>query len=73
LFSIIRVRVCRKTLIKDISKISDLPAETIEEYRQYGWTDEEIVENFNDAINFLNSNLETVEKAQMFPFWRTYI
>jgi hypothetical protein len=51
-------------VIKDISKISDLPLETIEEYRQYGWTDEEIVENLNDAINFLNSNLHSNELAQ---------
>ncbi len=51
-------------VIKGISKISDLSAETIEEYRQYGWTDEEIVENLNDTINFLNSNLHSNELTE---------
>jgi hypothetical protein len=43
-------------MIKGISRISDLPREAVAEYRKYGWTDEEIVENLNDAVNFLNSN-----------------
>jgi hypothetical protein len=46
-------------MLKDISEVSDLPAETIEEYKRHGWTDEEIVENLNDAINFLNSHLRS--------------
>jgi hypothetical protein len=44
-------------VIIDISKISDLPGKTVEEYRKYGWTDEEIVENLNDAIDYLNAYL----------------
>lgn len=51
-------------MIKGIAKISDLPHEAVVEYRKYGWTDEEIVENLNDAINFLNSNLHSNELAQ---------
>lgn len=47
-------------MIRDIAKISDLPAETVEEYRKGGWTDEEIVENLNDAINFLNRYLRRI-------------
>jgi len=51
-------------MIKGIAKISDLPHEAVVEYRKYGWTDEEIVENLNDAINFLNSNLNSNELTQ---------
>jgi hypothetical protein len=54
-------------VIKRISKISELPVETIVEYRNYGWTDEEIVENLNDAINFLNSNLHCNELTAEIP------
>lgn len=50
-------------MIKDISKVSDLPVQTVAEYRKYGWTDEEIVENLNDAISFLNSNLHCEDWA----------
>jgi len=51
-------------MIKGVSKILDLPHEAVEQYRKYGWTDEEIVENLNDAINFLNSNLHCNELTQ---------
>jgi hypothetical protein len=51
-------------MIKCVSKILDLPREAVEQYRKYGWTDEEIVENLNDAINFLNSNLDCNEPTQ---------
>ena len=44
-------------MIKNISKISDLPYETLQEYRKKGWSDEEIMENINDAVDFLNSHL----------------
>ena len=50
-------------MIKDISNISDLPEQTVEEYRKRGWTDEEIVENLNDAISYLNSNLNSMDSA----------
>ena len=51
-------------MIKGVSKILDLPREVLEQYRKYGWTDEEIVENLDDAINFINSNLDCNEPAQ---------
>lgn len=44
-------------MIIHILKVSDLPGKTVKEYRKYGWTDEEIVENLNDAIDYLNSYL----------------
>jgi len=46
-----------KPVIKNISKITDLPVKTLQVYRGYDWTDEEIVENLNDAIALLNSHL----------------
>jgi hypothetical protein len=44
-------------MIRTISKIIDLPPEVLENYRRIGWTDEETVENLNEAIDFLNSHL----------------
>jgi biopolymer transport protein ExbD len=57
----------RRQVIRDISKISDLPLKTIEGYRKYGWTDEEIIENLNDAIDFLNSHLHCDELVAEIP------
>ena len=54
-------------MIEDISKISDLPARTVEEYRRYGWTEEEIVENLGAAIHFLNSYLPCGEPNTEIP------
>ncbi len=54
-------------MIKEISKISDLPAGTVKDYRRFGWTDEEIVENLNDAINFLNLHLRWVKRGDEIP------
>jgi hypothetical protein len=44
-------------MIRTISKIVDLPPAVLENYRNIGWTDEETVENLNEAIDFLNSHL----------------
>jgi len=44
-------------MIRTISKIVDLPPEVLENYREIGWTDEETLENFNEAIDFLSSHL----------------
>ncbi len=48
-------------MIKPIAYVSDLSPLMVEEYRRYGWTDEEIIENLSDAINCLNSHFFSVE------------
>jgi hypothetical protein len=50
-------------LIKQVSRISDIRTETIAEYTQHGWMDEEIVENLSDAINFLNSRFHCLNEV----------
>ncbi|MFZ2445332.1 MAG: hypothetical protein WAW37_03155 [Syntrophobacteraceae bacterium] len=42
-------------MIRPVAALSDLPPEVIEEYRKKGWTDEEIIESFSDAVDFFNS------------------
>ena len=44
-------------MIKSISKVSELPQETLQDYRKKGWSDDEIMENVNDAADFLNSQI----------------
>jgi hypothetical protein len=44
-------------MIRYISEIADLPPEVLDNYRNIGWSDEETVENLNEAIDFLNSHL----------------
>lgn len=44
-------------MIRCVSNISDLPYSLVEIYRRNGWIDEEILENFSDAVKFLNSHL----------------
>ncbi len=44
-------------MIEYISEVTDLPPNVLEDYRKIGWTDEETVENLNEAIDFLNSHL----------------
>ncbi len=44
-------------MIEYISDVTDLPPNVLENYRKIGWTDDETVENLNEAIEFLNSHL----------------
>ena len=44
-------------MIQSVSDVSDLPPQILEEYRKKGWSDEEILENFSDAIDFINSRI----------------
>jgi broad-specificity NMP kinase len=41
-------------MIRDISQISDFPPELLKRLRECGWTDDEILENLQDAIDFVN-------------------
>jgi len=43
-------------LIRDIVDIAELPPELLYKCRNMGWSDEEIIENLGDAIDYLNSH-----------------
>ncbi len=44
-------------MIKSISKVSELPHQTLQEYRKKGWTDDQIMQDINNAVDFLNSQI----------------
>jgi hypothetical protein len=44
-------------MIPSISKISDLPRDIVKKYKMCGWTNEEILEHWGDAVHFLNTRI----------------
>lgn len=44
-----------RMLFRYVSNVGDLPAELLRKCRRIGWSDEEIVENLGDAVDFLNA------------------
>jgi hypothetical protein len=54
-------------MTRTITRIADLPPNVLENYRKIGWTDEETVENLNEAIDFLNSHLWCVNLDEDIP------
>jgi len=42
-------------MIPAASKLNDLPPELLAQCRAMGWSDDEIIENLEDAADFLNA------------------
>jgi hypothetical protein len=43
-------------LIRHIDDVAELPSQLLYQCRNVGWSDEEIMENLEDAIDFLNAH-----------------
>ncbi len=52
-------------MIRNISNISDFPPELLERLREWDWTDDEILENLHDAIDFVNRFWTPLEKDDL--------